>query len=106
MQRRISSYLMLVLALFASTGAGCHKPRAGSGEARGSGGRRGAASDRPVTVSVAKVERRDVPIDLEGIGSVIAYKTVTIRAQVDGRLDKVLFNEGDSVKRGQPLAQI
>jgi multidrug efflux system membrane fusion protein len=100
--------LALVLSLLAGTGASCDKLRATSAAARegGGSGERGAQAERPVTVTVAKVERRDVPIDLEGIGSVIAYKTVTIRAQVDGRLEKVLFNEGDEVKRGQPLAQI
>jgi multidrug efflux system membrane fusion protein len=108
MTSRYPCALALVLSLLAATGASCDKlPK--SSAAAGEGGRgsqRGAQGDRPVTVTVAKVERRDVPIDLEGIGSVIAYKTVTIRAQVDGRLEKVFFNEGDTVKRGQPLAQI
>jgi multidrug efflux system membrane fusion protein len=108
MTGRYPCSLALVLSLLAGTGVSCDKLRATSAAAREGGGRGepGAQADRPVTVTVAKVERRDVPIDLEGIGSVIAHKTITIRAQVDGRLDKVLFNEGDEVKRGQPLAQI
>jgi multidrug efflux system membrane fusion protein len=100
--------LVFLCCLLAASSAGCDKLRGAGAEAReqGAGSGRGAQGDRPVTVSVAKAERRDVPIDLEGIGSVVAYKTVTIRAQVDGRLEKVLFKEGDTVKRGQPLAQL
>src|SRR5438067_891623 len=54
----------------------------------------------------AQAQQRDVPIYLDGLGSVIAAKTVTVRALVDGRLDAVLFREGDFVHRGQVLAQI
>lgn len=66
----------------------------------------GASADRPINVTSVPVVRADVPIDLDGIGSVAAYKTVMVRAQVDGRLDSVHFTEGQEVKRGQLLAQI
>jgi multidrug efflux system membrane fusion protein len=65
-----------------------------------------ARADRPVAVASATAVRGDVPVDLDGLGSVVAYKTVTLRAQVDGRLDKVLFREGQVVKRGELLVQI
>jgi multidrug efflux system membrane fusion protein len=61
---------------------------------------------RPVPVVAATVARRDVPVVLEGLGTVIAYKTVTVKPQVDGRLDQVLYREGQAVKKGQVLAQI
>jgi multidrug efflux system membrane fusion protein len=64
------------------------------------------AQARPVPVVVTSVLRRDVPVSLEGLGNVVAYKTVTVRPQVDGRLDQVLFKEGQTVKAGQVLAQI
>lgn len=67
---------------------------------------RGAAGDRPIPVLVAIATTRDVPIYLEGLGSVTAYKTVNVRAQVDGRLDRVVFHEGQTVKRGELLAEI
>jgi multidrug efflux system membrane fusion protein len=57
-------------------------------------------------VLVAPVERRDVPIYLEGLGNVAAYYTVTVRSQVDGRVDQVLFTEGQAVHRGDVLAQV
>ncbi len=64
------------------------------------------AGARPVPVLVAVVEKRDVPIWLEGLGSVAAWKQVTVRCQVDGRLDKVFFIEGQAVKQGDVLAQL
>src|SRR5947209_4954771 len=65
-----------------------------------------AAQDRPVPVLVAPVERRDVPIYLEGLGTVTAYNTVTVHTRVDGRLDAVLFREGQLVRPGDVLAQV
>ncbi len=64
------------------------------------------AQARPVAVSAAQVARRDVPIFLDGLGNVTAFKTVTVKTQVDGRLDQVLFREGQVVRQGQVLAQI
>ncbi|MGZ3426996.1 MAG: efflux RND transporter periplasmic adaptor subunit, partial [Polyangia bacterium] len=65
-----------------------------------------AAAGRAVAVTIAKVEKKDVPVWLEGLGTVAAWQQVTVRAQVDGRLDKVLFTEGQMVHKGDLLAQI
>ena len=75
------------------------------GSARGGRGAAGGA-DRAIPVLVVQAARRDVPITTEGLGSVVAYKTVNVRSQVDGRLDRVAFKEGQAVKRGDLLAQI
>jgi multidrug efflux system membrane fusion protein len=64
------------------------------------------AAGRAVPAVVATVQRRDVPIYLDGLGNVTAFKTVTVRSQVDGRLDRVLFKEGEPVKAGELLARI
>jgi multidrug efflux system membrane fusion protein len=69
-------------------------------------GRSPDAQARPVPVAAAAVARRDVPIFLDGLGNVTAFKTVTVKSQVDGRLDQVLFREGQVVRRGQVIAQI
>jgi multidrug efflux system membrane fusion protein len=61
---------------------------------------------RAVPVLLATVEKRDVPVWLEGLGSVAAFQQVAVRPQVDGRLEKVLFKEGQAIKKGQVLAQI
>jgi multidrug efflux system membrane fusion protein len=71
-------------------------------------GARAAGKEAPkaVPVLIGTVEKRDIPIWLEGLGTVAAWKQVTVRSQVDGRLDKVLFKEGQAVKQGDLLAQI
>ena len=61
---------------------------------------------RAVPVLTAQVEQRDVPVWLEGLGTVTAWQQVTVRSQLDGRLVKVFFQEGQAVKQGQLLAQI
>jgi multidrug efflux system membrane fusion protein len=58
----------------------------------------------PVTAAVAV--QGDVPIVLEGLGTVSPLNTATIRTQVQGTLDSVEFVEGQAVKRGQVLARI
>lgn len=78
----------------------------GGGGGGGGGRRGGGGGDRVVPVQVATAERKALPIWLEGLGTVTAFQQVTVRAQVDGRLDKVLFEEGRPVKKGQVIAQI
>jgi multidrug efflux system membrane fusion protein len=77
----------------------------GSNAPRGKGGE-GSGGDRVVPVQVATAEKTDLPVWIEGLGSIAAFQQVTVRTQVDGRLDKVLFTEGKVVKAGELLAQI
>src|SRR6202035_4463827 len=65
-----------------------------------------AAESRPVPVVVAPVQKKDVPIYLEGLGSATPLYTTTVKTQVDGRLDEVFFKEAQKVKKGELLAQI
>jgi membrane fusion protein, multidrug efflux system len=65
-----------------------------------------AAASRPVPVVAATVEQRDVPIYVEGVGNALPIQQVVVHPQVDGRLDKVFFTEGQTVKAGDVLAQI
>lgn len=58
----------------------------------------------PVTAVIAK--RQDVPEYARGIGTVQAYRSVLIRARVDGTLDTIFFHEGQEVHPGDVLAQI
>jgi multidrug efflux system membrane fusion protein len=60
----------------------------------------------PVSVTTAVAVRQDTPIYLTGLGTVQAYFTVAIHSQVDGKLQEVLFTEGQHVKRGDVLAKI
>jgi len=60
----------------------------------------------PVAVDVATVQQADVPVYLEGLGTVQAFYTVTVSARVDGQVEKIGFTEGQDVKTGALLAQI
>ena len=59
-----------------------------------------------IRVDTAVAQHRDVPIYLEGLGTVQAYYTVTIKARVDGQLQKVGFVEGQMVAKDSLIAQI
>ncbi|MBI4803965.1 MAG: efflux RND transporter periplasmic adaptor subunit [Desulfovibrio sp.] len=61
---------------------------------------------RPVAVGVAKVERKDAPLTVAGVGHVIAMRTVSVQPQVTGKLEKLHFLEGALVREGQLLANI
>jgi multidrug efflux system membrane fusion protein len=60
----------------------------------------------PVPVTAAHAHKGDLPIVLEGLGTVTPINTATIRTQVQGTLDSVDFVEGQDVKRGVVLAKI
>jgi len=60
----------------------------------------------PVPVVTGHARQKDVPIYLDGLGTVQAFNTVTIHTRVDGELVKVAFTEGQDVKTGDSLAQI
>lgn len=59
-----------------------------------------------IPVATAAVEKRDVPIYLNGLGTVQAFNTVTIHTRIDGELTEVSFREGQDVKTGQVLAKL
>jgi len=60
----------------------------------------------PVPVVALPVVQKDVPIYLNGIATVQAFNTVTVRARVDGQVTKIAFTEGQDVHAGDLLAQI
>jgi len=59
-----------------------------------------------VPVKAATVSQKTVPVQIRVIGNVEAYATVSVKAQVSGMLDKVLFAEGQDVRKGQLLFTI
>jgi multidrug efflux system membrane fusion protein len=59
-----------------------------------------------VPVTVASAQRQNVPVYLRGLGSVQAYRSVLVRARVDGAIDKIAFTEGQEVQPGELLVQI
>src|SRR5258707_1164163 len=58
----------------------------------------------PVPVVAGTVSTKDVPIYLDGLGTVQAFNTVTVRPRVDGQIEKILFTEGQEVHNGEVLA--
>src|SRR3984885_2433584 len=60
----------------------------------------------PVPIVAGTVTQHDVPIYLQGVGTVIAYNTVIVRSQIQGQITKINFTEGQSVKTGDLLALI
>src|SRR6202034_3910505 len=93
----------LCLAVLCLTLAGCNNS---SVKAGGPGGRARGGEGGPVPVVVAMVSQRDVPINVDVIGNVEAYSTISVKAQVGGELTKVSFHEGDFVKKGDLLFTI
>jgi membrane fusion protein, multidrug efflux system len=59
-----------------------------------------------VPITAGTVVAKDVPVFLNGIGTVQAYNMVTVKSRVDGQIVKVDFKEGQEIKDGDPLFQI
>src|ERR1700742_3957171 len=59
-----------------------------------------------VPVVAEAVAQHDVPIYLSGVGTVIAYNTDVVRAQIQGQIVSINFREGQAVHAGDLLAQI
>lgn len=95
------------LAICALVAAGAwwwsrHHQSSADGKASGPG--RGGQPPVPVVAGV--VAEKDVPVFLDGLGTVQAFNTVTIRARVDGQVVKVAFKEGQDVHEGDVLVEI
>ncbi|AYG67776.1 MULTISPECIES: efflux RND transporter periplasmic adaptor subunit [unclassified Rhizobium] len=82
--------------------------RRGGGRGQGGGGGRRSLSQfsGPVPVLAADAKTADVPVYIDGVGSVKALNTVTVRAQVSGKIVEIDFVEGQDIKRGDVIARI
>jgi multidrug efflux system membrane fusion protein len=67
---------------------------------------RAGRPDLPIPVLAATPRIQDVPVYLDGVGSVRALNTVLVRSQVDGKLISVNFTEGQDVRKGDVLGEI
>src|SRR5664279_2878473 len=100
----LTSILALAFCACSNSGATAAKSDAPGGGGSGRGGGRRGGGDVPVTV--AKASTRDVPVEIQVIGNVEAYSTITVKALVGGQLTNVYFKEGDFVKKGEKLFDI
>src|SRR3954449_3998124 len=78
---------VLALSLCGCSGSTAAKSDPPGGGGGGKGGRRGGGGDVPVVIAMAK--ERDVPVEIQVIGNVEAYSTITVKAQVGGLLTEV-----------------
>jgi len=105
-QLRTSRFFSLAVVLVCLAAlAGCawylaHR-NAALTQANGFAGRRPTA-----TVAFATATRADIPIRMEALGTVTSLATATVHPQVAGVLTKINYTEGQTVKRGEPLAVI
>jgi membrane fusion protein, multidrug efflux system len=89
-----------VFGIVASTivsGAACSQGQASQPQQNGSG------PAPAVPIAATPAVRKDMPLEVSVIGSVEAYSTVTVRAQITGELTTVKFQQGDDVQEGQEL---
>jgi multidrug efflux system membrane fusion protein len=105
LQPKSTRWVLAGVGIAALVGAGLYV-RAHQGAKASSATATAASEARPTPVVVAKAERRDVPVFLDGLGNAVPLVTVTLKPQVEGPLTAVLFQEGQQVKKGDVLARI
>jgi len=98
--------LVLLIAWWSFHQRASSDPSGSTGTSRTSGRRGGVGAGGVVPVVAGKVEQRDMPIYLDGLGTVQAFNTVTVHTRVDGQLQQVLFSEGQDVKAGDLLGVV
>ena len=64
------------------------------------------AASASVPVAVAQAQKGEIPVYLNGLGTVTPFNTVTVRSRIDGQLLRVSFQEGQFVRQGDMLAEI
>lgn len=89
--------VLLLLPMAASFNTGCSREQAKAAIPRGK---------VPVPVMVAVAIQKDVPIQLQAIGLVRPFATVSVKPRVDGQLGQIGFKPGDEVKKGDLIFQI
>jgi membrane fusion protein, multidrug efflux system len=66
----------------------------------------GGGAGAPMAINAAKVEKGDVQVILNALGTVTPLQTVTVRTQINGQLQQIAFTEGQMVKKGDFLAEV
>ncbi|MGO8858863.1 MAG: efflux RND transporter periplasmic adaptor subunit [Steroidobacteraceae bacterium] len=94
--KKMAAALVLVVLIAVAWRGMLHKPA------------EAATHDAPqgIAVDASAATQADVPIYLQGLGTVQAFYTVTVTARVDGELQTIGFTEGQTVRKGDLLAQI
>src|SRR5436190_29778 len=95
--RRLLFLLLLIagVAWFAGRGRRANRPAEAN-----------AVPAQGIPVGVAKARKGDLPVYLDGLGSVNGFNTVVLRTRVDGELLRVAVREGQIVEAGDLIAEI
>jgi len=81
-------------------------PACSGNGAKGNATTQAAAFVPTVPVTIGAVTQETIPVEVRVIGNVEAYSTVTVKAQIDGEVNRVYFQEGQDVKAGDLLFTI
>lgn len=101
------NYWWVWLLIFAAIGYGCYRLYNFENEKKaGMSAAKSALKPHSIPIVAAPASRGDMPVYLQGLGSVTAFNTVTVKPRIDGQLISVNFKEGQFVNKGDVLAQI
>jgi multidrug efflux system membrane fusion protein len=95
------SFLCVIAVAAAACSGGEAKQSTPSPSGRGGGGQ-----NATVPVTIATAVEKSMPLTIQGIGTVIAASTVSVRAQITGEMTSVNFKEGEDVQQGQVLVTL
>lgn len=106
MKNNKGSVLFIGLLCFIAVAiTGCKaKTSESQGGKEGKGAQKAALRPVPVTADTAK--QKDIPVEIKAIGNVESFSTVSIKARINGELQKAHFKEGQEVSKGQLLFSI
>ncbi len=102
------SLLWVILGVVVLAGAAAYwlHSRQGSDGTPAAKSKKAFDPNRAIPVAVGAVKKSDVDLYLNGLGTIVPLRTVTVRSRVDGELVRVHFTEGQMVKEGDLLAEV
>jgi membrane fusion protein, multidrug efflux system len=105
--KKSSGWVWVLLLCIAAGAAYYWYPKlTGTAEAQSPNKKADKSGGRAVPVVAVAARRGDMPVYLDGLGSVTAFNTVTVRSRVDGEIIKIAFTEGQLVKKDDLLVEI
>jgi multidrug efflux system membrane fusion protein len=102
---RVIRWIIAIVAVGAVGFYGWNRFHGGEQAAAASNAQKAAARSS-VRVTTAPVAKADFPVYLTGLGTVQGFNTVVVRTRVDGQIDKIAFQEGQTVNQGDLLVEI
>jgi multidrug efflux system membrane fusion protein len=105
-KRRFPLMMVVIVLMLIVVGVIVWRQMSQGGASKNAAGSMRGANMGPVPVKIGTVAQKDVPVYLDGIGTVQAFNSVTLRSRVDGQLEKLGFEEGQDIKTGDLVAQI